>query len=250
MTELRIGILIAGLILIAAIWYFGTRPRSGQGRRRDAEARGKGGADMGGRMEPTLGAQIEREVADVDYGSDDVVQAEMELIDSAVGAAPSPNGQLGKRASEDFDKIVTLYVAAKAGQLLRGPDIVVAAEKAGLTYGHMNVFHRLVESHPERGPIFSVANIRKPGSFEMSEIQSLETPAIAFFLTLPAPVGALDAWDAMLPTAQRMAELLDGVLLDEQRNALGRQRIAGLRDEMRAWDREQESQQVTRSPRW
>ena len=145
---------------------------------------------------------------------------------------------------------MTLYVAAKAGQVLRGPDIVVAAEKAGLTYGHMNVFHRLVESHPERGPIFSVANIRKPGSFDMAEIQSLETPAIAFFLTLPAPVSALDAWDAMLPAAQRMAELLDGVVLDEQRNALGRQRIAGLRDEMRAWDREHEAPPVTRSPRW
>lgn len=250
MTELRIGILIAGLILITAIWYFGTRPRAGQGRRLDAEKRTKGATDIGGgRLEPTLGAQIEQEVSAVEDG-DEAVQAEMDLIDAAVAPAASPNSDLGKRVSEDFDKIVTLYIAAKAGQVLRGPDIVVAAEKAGLTYGHMNVFHRLVESHPERGPIFSVANIRKPGSFEMSEIQSLETPAIAFFLTLPAPVGALDAWDAMLPTAQRMAELLDGVVLDEQRNALGRQRIAGLRDELRAWDREHEAPPVTRSPRW
>ena len=246
MTELRIGILVAGLVLLAAIWYFGTRPRKGQGRRLSGEER----SGEGGRMEPTLGAQIERELAEAsDGGSDAMVQSEMELLDGAVGSA-SPNSELGKRVSDDFDKIVTLYIAAKAGQVLRGPDIVVAAEKAGLTYGHMNVFHRLVESHPERGPIFSVANIRKPGSFEMSEIQALETPAIAFFLTLPAPVSALDAWDAMLPAAQRMAELLDGVVLDESRNALGRQRIAGLRDEMRAWDREHEAPPVTRSPRW
>ena len=246
MTELRIGILVAGLVLLAAIWYFGTRPRKGQGRKLTGEERGADGA----RMEPTLGAQIERELADAaDHGSEAAVQSEMELLDGAVGSA-SPNSELGKRVSDDFDKIVTLYIAAKAGQVLRGPDIVVAAEKAGLTYGHMNVFHRLVESHPERGPIFSVANIRKPGSFEMGEIQALETPAIAFFLTLPAPVSALDAWDAMLPAAQRMAELLDGVVLDESRNALGRQRIAGLRDEMRAWDREHEAPPVTRSPRW
>ena|SRR5690606_29275677 len=246
MTELRVGILLAGLILLAAIWYFGTRPRRGQGRRV-----ARGGREEEGRMEPTLGAQIERELADAPAQGDAeaLVQTEMELLDGTVGAA-SPNAELGKRVSDEFDKIVTLYIAARAGQVLRGPDIVVAAEKAGLTYGHMNVFHRLVESHPERGPIFSVANIRKPGSFEMHEIQSLETPAIAFFLTLPAPVSALDAWDAMLPAAQRMAELLDGVVLDEQRNALGRQRIAGLRDELRAWDREHEAPPVTRSPRW
>ncbi len=242
---LRIGILIAGLLLFAAIWYFGTRPRGGQGRRLES-------GDREGRMEPTLGAQIERELATgADPEDEAAVQAEMDLLDRTLGSnAGAAGGDLGRRASDDFDKIVTLYIAARAGQVLRGPDILVAAEKAGLTYGHMNIFHRLVEGHPERGPIFSVANIKKPGSFEMAEIQALETPAIAFFLTLPAPMSALDAWDAMLPTAQRMTELLDGVLLDEQRNALGRQRVAHLRDEVRAWDRQHEAPPITRSPRW
>ena len=90
----------------------------------------------------------------------------------------------------------------------------------------------------------------KPGSFDMASIQSLETPAIAFFLTLPAPIPALDAWETMLPTADRMSELLNGVLLDESRNALGRQRIAHLRDELRAYDRQHEVAPITRSPRW
>ena len=90
----------------------------------------------------------------------------------------------------------------------------------------------------------------KPGSFDMASIQSLETPAIAFFLTLPAPIPALDAWETMLPTADRMSELLNGVLLDESRNALGRQRIAHLRDELRAYDRQHEVAPITRGPRW
>lgn len=241
---LRIGILVAGVLLFAAIWYFGTRPRTGQGRRVE-----RGGAREE-RVEPTIGAQLERELAEGAGAGEAAVQAEMDLLDGAVGStAGAAASELGRRVSEDFDKIVTLYIAARAGQVLRGPDIVVAAEKTGLTYGHMNVFHRLLEGHPERGPMFSVANIKKPGSFEMAEIQSLETPAIAFFLTLPAPTSALDAWDAMLPTAERMAELLGGVLLDEQRNALGRQRIAHLRDELRAYDRQQEAP-ITRSPHW
>jgi cell division protein ZipA len=133
---------------------------------------------------------------------------------------------------------------------LHGPDIVVAAEKTGLSYGHMGVFHRLVDNHPERGPVFSVANIMKPGSFDMANIQAMETPAIAFFLTLPAPVAALDAWETMLPTAQRMSELLDGVVLDESRNALGRQRIAHIRDELRAYDRQREAPPLTKPARW
>lgn len=235
---LRTGILIAGVLLFAAIYFFGRPRRAGQGRRVEGADRGDGA-----RVEPTIGAQLEGELAAMEGSGESMRQPELDLSEEASGS------DLGRRASEDFDKIVTLYIAARAGELLRGPDIVVAAEKIGLSYGHMNVFHRLVDGHSERGPVFSVANIMKPGSFDMADIQALETPAIAFFLTLPAPVAALDAWEMMLPTAQRMAELLDAVVLDESRNALGRQRIQHLRDELRAYDRQQEAPPIARSPR-
>jgi cell division protein ZipA len=241
---LRTGIIVAGLLLLAAIYYFGRPGRAAQGRRR-----GKPGSR---RIEPTLGEQLQQMQDGGEAApGEPVVQGEIPLGEEAVPEAPASGADngIGRRASGEFEKIVTLYIAARAGTLLRGPDIVVAAEKAGLSYGHMNVFHRLVEGHPEQGPVFSVANIMKPGSFDMATIQSLETPAIAFFLTLPAPVPALDAWEMMLPTAQRMTELLDGVLLDESRNALGRQRIQYLRDELRAWDRQHEAPPPPRS-RW
>jgi cell division protein ZipA len=48
----------------------------------------------------------------------------------------------------------------------------------------------------------------------------------------------------MLPTAHRLAELLDGSVLDEERNALGRQGVAHIRDELRAYDRKQERSQI------
>ena len=221
---LRLAILVAGVVLFGAIIYFGQPRKGGQGRRR---------AGDGERVEPRISDQFAHGIG----VRDDTEQSELDLDDDA----PNVSSDLGRRASEDFDKIVTVYIAAHAGEKLRGPDIVVAAEKAGLTYGHMNVFHRLVEGHPERGPVFSVANIMKPGSFDMAAIQELETPAIAFFLTLPAPVSALDAWDMMQPTAERMADLLGGVVLDESRNALSRQRVQGIRDELRAYDRQREA---------
>lgn len=236
---IRIGILAAGLLLIAAIFLFGRPKKSPQGRRLES---GDGNATRD-RREPAIGG--EEAPVDGDYSSEVVSQPELGLE-----PAESEGSELGKRPSQDFDKIVSLFVAAKAGQVLRGEDIVVAAEKTGLVFGHMNVFHRLVEGHPERGPIFSMASILKPGSFEMNGIREMQTPAIAFFLTLPAPMTALDAWEKMLPTVQRMAELLDGVVLDDGRNALGRQRIAHIRDDLRAYDRQHQAPPLTKSPRW
>lgn len=240
--SLRIGILVAGALLMLAIYFFG-RPRKGaQGRKREQPAQP---AARDARREPSLGEEIEQSLADGQPADETAVQGEMELP-----GAEGPGSELGKRVSEEYDRIVTLYVAARAGQTLLGPDIVVAAEKVGLTWGYMQVFHRLLEGHPQKGPVFSVANVVKPGSFDMANIQELQTPAIAFFLTLPAPVGALDAWEMMEPAAQRMGELLDGVLLDESRNALSRQRIQMIREEMRAWDRQNEAPPLTKPGRW
>ncbi|TWI12642.1 cell division protein ZipA [Aerolutibacter ruishenii] len=249
MTLLRMGILVAGLILIAAIFWFGRPRKPGQGKRVPRNAAST--EAEGGRLEPTLGEQIEAGLAEGETrGGEVATQVELDLFDRTLESGGVPTTELGKRASEAYEKIVTVYLAARSGQTLNGPDIVVAAEKAGLVYGYMGVFHRLVERRPEQGPVFSMANIKPPGSFDMSAIQSLETPAVAFFLTLPAPVPALEAWETMLPTVQRMAELLDGVVLDDQRNALGRQRIAHVRDELRAYDRQREAPPLTRSGRW
>lgn len=241
MALLRIGILVAGLLLIAAIFLFGRPSRAPQGKRREQTETGRP------RREPVLGeAEAGPAVAETQDEDGGAVPGEA----PPDGEGSSSGSELGKRPNQDFDKIVSLYVAARAGQVLRGEDIVVAAEKAGLVFGYMNVFHRLLDAHPERGPVFSMASIIKPGSFDMANIRQMETPAIAFFLTLPAPMTALDGWEKMLPTVQRMAELLDGVVLDDSRNALGRQRIAHIRDELRAYDRQHQAPPLTRAPRW
>ena len=238
---LRIGILVAGVLLLVAIFLFGRPKKPSQGRRIETAERDTA------RVEPSLAGDDTSEQMQ-DYNDERVSQPELGLA----GGTPvaGVESELGKRPSQDFDKIVSLYVAAKAWQVLRGEDIVVAAEMTGLTFGHMNVFHRLVEGHPERGPVFSMANIMQPGSFDMANIRSLETPAIAFFLTLPAPMTALEAWEKLLPNVERMAELLGGVVLDDSRNTLGRQRLQHTREELRAYDRQHEAPPLTKAPRW
>lgn len=156
-----------------------------------------------------------------------------------------PRSDLGRRPAQlPVERIVTLFVVAREGGHFNGADLIVAAEKAGLEFGDMGIYHRLVDGKRELGPIFSVANMLKPGNFDLGRLDALRTPGVSFFMTLPAPLPALDAWDAMLPTAQRLAELLDGQVLDEERNALGRQRIAHIRDQLRGWDRDHEGKEI------
>lgn len=226
-TLLRIGIAVAAVALFAII-LFSSRRRPEQGRRKESSPEAP-------RQEPTL-----RELLDEADGADTSSQAAENTAEGTQNDLEGLDRAPGHRPQTKFDKIVTVLLAARAGQMLTGPDLVVAAEKAGLVFGAQNVFHRLDDQRSDAGPIFSMASLIQPGSFDLREIRDLKTPGVSFFLTLPGPLPGLDAWDRMLPTVQRMAELLDAVVLDEDRSALSRQRIAHLRDELREYDRQRE----------
>lgn len=175
-----------------------------------------------------------------------------ELLDASGPAAPAsgtaaPRARAGARPNRPLERIVTLFVHARDGASLRGDDLVVAAEKVGLVYGDMGIYHRLVDGNEDEGPIFSMANIAKPGSFDLRSLDELETPGLSFFMTLPGPLPALDAWNSMLPVAQRVSQLLDADLLDESRNPLVEQTIGFIRSEMRQYDRDAERQQIRAS---
>ncbi len=233
-TELRVIVAVIGVFVLALIYFFGRPRKPGQGERRAA----KRAEDA--RIEPTLGpADGQPEQGELDVS----LRAELDRLGQGMAAKPS-RSSVGVRPDRKIERIVTLFVAARPGEMLPGSDVVVAAEKAGLQFGDMGIFHRLASGKAEEGPVFSMANMVKPGSFDMTRLDSIETPGVTLFMTLPGPLPALDAWEMLLPTAQRLAELLDASVLDEERNALGRQRIAHLRDELRAWDRKQERNQI------
>ena len=257
---LTLLILVIGFVAILPLVYWLST------RKAQASARGSGHRSLHDRVEPMIGdaeggAELDADLrAQLDalgdlLGSDGRVPEQRELledevpssaaaaaapVDSAIDTGPKP----GARPNRPFDRIVTLFVHAPQGRVIRGDDLVVAAEKVGLVYGDMGIYHRLVDGKEDEGPIFSMANIAKPGNFDLRNLVGLETPGLSFFMTLPGPLSALDAWNSMLPVAQRVAQLLEADLLDESRNPLVEQTIAYVRNEMRQYDREQERQNI------
>lgn len=230
-----VPLILIGAVVLVLIYLFGRPRKPEQGERRPSGRRA--GGESGARIEPTFG--------DAEAGEPTQVEFDLPGDPDADPIPPRSRSHIGVRPSDHpIERIVTLFVAARAGAELSGSDIVVAAEKAGLEFGDMGIFHRLVLGKKVDGPVFSMANMVKPGHFDMTQLDSVGTPGVSLFMTLPGPLPALDAWEMLLPTAQRLAELLDAQVLDEGRNTLGRQRIAHIRDELRAWDRLQERSRI------
>lgn len=198
------------------------------------------------RQEPEAGADGDGDGEDATDGQapDEPEYREQATLGFDSKPAPAKASQIGKRKSENYEKLVMLYLAAKSGQTISGAELVLATEKVGLVYGHHNIYHRLADGPDAGEPVFSMANVVQPGYFDLANIDALQTPGVSFFMTLPGPVTAVQAWDTMLPIAERMAQLLDAVLLDADRNALGRQRILHIKEELRTFDREKERQNI------
>ena len=135
---------------------------------------------------------------------------------------------------------MSLYVVSD-DQLITGVELLDAAVKVGLRFGEHDIFHRLQEGSDV--PLFSMANLTQPGTFDKDGWNLFETRGVTLFMSMDGPQNttqsrASDAWDSMLATADRLAGLLGARIIDNQRQPLTRQRIGEIREQARQFDRE------------
>lgn len=249
---LRWVLLIIGVVILLGVYAAGRRSLSARLRRRRAERADapqiEAEADAATLTVPDpelaeLGRSIRLdEPEDVPVQTESTAPVTAERPRSDPAAQPSsprhtPRDATSMPAPEP--KIVVVYVVATSGGTYRGPDIFAAAETADLDYGDMRIFHRYetVGGAPE--PVFGVASMVEPGWFDQEQIEELETPGLALFLQLPAPIEGVKAFDAMIGAAQSLKRSLGGELRDASRSIMSLQTIAHLRDEVSDYERMQ-----------
>lgn len=164
-------------------------------------------------------------------------------VDSDEVASPEPeevpvdtpeHGRLPRGADTH---VFILYVVARAEEGFSGTDILETLLACDLRFGDMDFFHRH-ERASGRGPIeFSVANMMKPGVFEIDNIEPLQTRGLMFFVTLPGPADMLKAFDYMYETVKVVAKQLDGDVQDETRSVVTRQSLEHMRQQIRELER-------------
>ena len=264
MTNLRWALVVVGVVIIIALFLFGNpdkkrKPRASRKRVRAQKVR----------HEPQLSSSEGAEVVDEEPEFDErqtelaIEPAEPMEESSSLGSgsgsdfasrreprfgfgdeqlaptleAVSGNRQPKSRGSDIQlpDKIITLFIKARDNHIITGVELLDVSIKSGLVFGDPGIFHRLNEEDGK--PVFSMANLTNPGIFDKNEWNTIEMLGVTMFMTLPGPKNALDAWDSMLATSRRLAELLHADLLDDQRQIFSRQRSLQIKEELREFER-------------
>ena len=155
--------------------------------------------------------------------------------ESELTEAESPeHGRLPRGADTH---VFILYAVARSEEGFSGTDILETLLACDLRFGDMDFFHRH-EQASGRGPIeFSVANMMKPGVFDIDNMEPLQIRGLMFFVTLPGPTDMLKAFDYMYETAKIVSKALDGDIQDETRSLVTRQSLEHMRQQIRELER-------------
>ncbi len=216
-------LIIVGIAIIATIFLFGNPERKLKTR-----ASRKQNRMTRKRHEPTMSVGAADQVSEQGDGEASQTELEMdegseEVEEDLPPPEPSP------------DKIIPLFLQARDNHRISGVDLLDAVLKSGMVFGERDIFHRVMDDSEDI--LFSMANLTKPGGFDKTGWNTLETNGVTMFMTLPGPINALDAWDAMLATSRRIAELLHADLLDDSQSVFTRQREGQIREELREYER-------------
>jgi cell division protein ZipA len=229
-------LIIAGILLIGGIYLFGIRDK----KRKPRASRKRIHAQRV-RREPALDSTANRQD---EYADDfDARQTELDIGGTPKGeSSVEPHIKAGLDIKPKTppaplpDKIVTLFLQARDDHIVTGVELLDASLKSGLVFGSRDIFHRIHEEDVE--PVFSMANLTKPGTFNKAAWNTMEIKGVTVFMTLPGPRNALDAWDSMLATSRRLAELLHADLLDDTKAVFTRQRSLQIKEELREYERQ------------
>jgi FtsZ-interacting cell division protein ZipA len=205
MSELRWVLLVLGAVVIGITWVWG----SGIGPRWFSRLRGASPRII--RREPVM------DDGELLNSNDPGLRDELPTDEAPVG-------------TDHIDRIVTVRFIPRT-KPMNAETAILALRSAGLRHGAYGIFHMHADTGTEQ-PMFSVANLTEPGSFELSNLSQATIPGMNFFMVLPGSGDPIEHFDKMVDTARSLARTLDADLHDERGNSWSVQRQRYVREEI------------------
>ncbi len=221
MDGLRLSLILLGVLVVAGVILWDRYRRRKQGRA-DQWADLPDPADRldGGRHQDDEAMLDDWEVIPLSASrtSEDLDDLDEKIVASRDAVEVEPTPQKDNEPAAQKERVIVLSVMAGEGKQFGGTAIAAAASSLGMIFGEHDIYHAYPVNADE--PLFSLANVLEPGSFDNMNLENLSTPGLALFMRLPGPQSGEQALGSMLSTATQLAEQLGGELCDERRRPL------------------------------
>ncbi|WP_299788649.1 cell division protein ZipA [uncultured Shewanella sp.] len=182
------------------------------------------------RQEPVISAQqvednqmelgLGQQVAPSQSSLFDAPEAELTPEPSVEAPEPTPEPEVAEPETlPEPQDVLVLHVVAAEGEVLNGAELLPCLLSLNFKFGDMSIFHRHEDNAGTGKTLFSLANMVKPGVFNLDDMEQFTTEGVVLFMTLPCHGDPLMNFSIMLNSAHQLADDLGGQLLDGGRVA-------------------------------
>ncbi|QJR82498.1 cell division protein ZipA [Alteromonas pelagimontana] len=143
-----------------------------------------------------------------------------------------------KPSSAAEQEVLVLNVRAPESELISGASLLPLLLTLGFKFGDQDIFHRHVNSNGKGPVLFSLANMFKPGVFDIDNLETFTTQGVTLFMILPIEGDAHQVFNMMHNAARKIAEEFSAQVLDGRRSVLTKQGLQQYIEKIRDFERQ------------
>lgn len=140
-------------------------------------------------------------------------------------------------SSEPQQEVLILNVKTPDDAPIPGSALLPMLLTLGFKFGDQDIFHRHVNSNGKGPVLFSLANMFKPGNFDIDNLENFTTQGVSLFMILPIEGDPHQVFNMMHNAARKIADEFSAQILDGRRSALNKQNLQQYVEKIREFER-------------
>lgn len=163
-------------------------------------------------------------------GGEDQMQIDFDSADKKEPVTTVSNAEVQQ-------EVLILNVRAPESEPISGAALLPMLLTLGFKFGEQDVFHRHVNANGKGAVLFSLANMFKPGNFDIDNLETFTTGGVSLFMILPIESDPHQVFNMMHNAARKIADEFDGQVLDGRRSVLTKQGLQQYVEKIRDFER-------------
>lgn len=153
---------------------------------------------------------------------------------------PKPEEAVKAKAveAEQAQEVLVLNVKSADDNPIPGSALLPMLLTLGFKFGDQDIFHRHVNSNGKGPVLFSLANMFKPGNFDIDNLENFTTGGISLFMILPIEGEPHQVFNMMHNAARKIAEEFSAQIYDGRRTLLTKQSLQQYVEKIREFERQ------------
>ncbi|MCU7554292.1 cell division protein ZipA [Alteromonas sp. ASW11-19] len=163
-------------------------------------------------------------------------------FDESEAQAPQADEPAPKRTEKATpageQEVLVLNVRAPEDEPISGAALLPMLLTLGFKFGEQDIFHRHVNSNGKGPVLFSLANMFKPGVFDIDNLETFTTHGVSLFMILPIEGDPHQVFNMMHNAARKIADEFNAQVLDGRRSVLTKQGLQQYLEKIREFERQ------------